>query len=75
MCYVRVSSSLYSHGGFPGDAGSKKTKTKLPAKAGDAIDTQRLFLGQEDALEEDMSAHCSIITWQATVHGAANSQT
>ena len=43
-----------------------------------------LFLGQEDALEEEMATHCSIsclekptdrAAWWSTVHGVAKSQT
>ena len=43
-----------------------------------------LFLGQEDALEEEMATHCSIpclenptdrAAWWSTVHGVTKSQT
>ena len=50
--------------------------------------TQILFLGQEDPLEEEMATHSSIIArkicpwgehpigaWQATVHGVSESRT
>ena len=44
-------------------------------------ETQVLFLGQEDPLEEEMAAHSSILAWEiswaeelrAAVHGVAKS--
>ena len=47
-------------------------------------ETQAQSLGQEDALEEGMTTHSSILAWRiprdrgawwATVHGVAKSQT
>ena len=36
----------------------------LPANAGDARETWIRSLGQEDALEEEMALHASILGWR-----------
>ena len=45
-------------GGFPGGTVVKNP----PASAGDARDAVR-SLGQEDPLEKETAAHCSILAW------------
>ena len=51
-CYISIQ-------GFPGGTVVKN----LPANAGDTGDWARC-LGGEDALEEDMATHYSILTWK-----------
>ena len=48
-----------------------QTVKNLPAMK----ETWVRFLGWEDPLEEDIANHFSILAWQATVHGAAESDT
>ena len=66
--------------GFPGGTSSKRNR--LPSAGG--MRDSALTLGWKDPLEEGMATHPIILawripmdrgTWQATVHGVAESQT
>ena len=67
--------------GFPG--GTQVVKN-LPVNAGDASDTVQ-SLGREDALEEEMATHSSMLAWEIlctdkpgglqSIHGVTKSQT
>ena len=55
----REDKKSYSGRGFPGGTLIKNP----PANAGDARDSVR-YLGREDPLEEEMTAHSSILAWK-----------
>ena len=63
--------------GFPGDSvvkTNKQTNKNLQAKQ-EMQEAKVWLLGQEDALEKEMTTHSSIFAWWATVHVVANIQT